>query len=109
MDSYTDYACVRDLEVEGRLQLDDESVAECVCRMGSADFRPGWEPDLRVRLRQAAIEGETARLYRRGLSPSLVEARALPSSAQAAYRSPPPAGEGSFTPLRLLSPRRLRL
>ena len=35
---------------------------------------------------------ETARLHRRGLSPSLVEARALPSSAQAAYRLPPPGG-----------------
>lgn len=45
MDSYTDYACVRDLEVEGRLQLDDESVAECICRMANAAFRPGCAPD----------------------------------------------------------------
>ena len=45
MDSYTDYTCVRDLEVEGRLQLDDESVAECICRMGNAAYRPGCEPD----------------------------------------------------------------
>ena len=45
MDSCYDYTCVRDLEVEGRLQLDDDTVADCICRRGSAAFRPGYAPD----------------------------------------------------------------
>ena len=41
---FMEYACVRDLEVEGRLQLDDESVADCLCRRPNAVFRPGCGP-----------------------------------------------------------------
>ena len=42
---FMEYACVRDLEVEGRLQLDDASVADCLCRRPNAVFRPGCEPE----------------------------------------------------------------
>ncbi len=42
--TFEEYACVRDLEVEGRLQLDDENVAECVIRRANAAFRKGKTP-----------------------------------------------------------------
>ena len=42
--AYEEYACVRDLEIEGRLQLDDENVAECVIRRANAAYRKGEAP-----------------------------------------------------------------
>ena len=40
-----DYQRVGDLEVEGKLQLDDESVALCLCRLPDAAFTDGCAPD----------------------------------------------------------------
>ena len=39
-----EYVCLRDLEIEGRLQLDDENVAQCVIHRANADFRKGEVP-----------------------------------------------------------------
>ena len=40
-----DYTRVGDLEVEGKLQLNDESVALCQCRKDDAVFTAGCSPD----------------------------------------------------------------
>ena len=42
--AFEEYACVRDLEIEGRLQLDDENVAQCVICRDNAVFRKGEAP-----------------------------------------------------------------
>ena len=42
--AYEEYVCVRDLEIEGRLQLDDENVAECVIHRANAAYRKGEAP-----------------------------------------------------------------
>ena len=39
-----DYRCVGDLEVAGKLQLDDREVAECLCSHGDAVYTPGKGP-----------------------------------------------------------------
>ena len=40
-----DYTRVGDLEVEGKLQLNDESVALCQCQRHDAVFTVGCSPD----------------------------------------------------------------
>ncbi len=42
--AFEEYACVRDLEVEGRLQLDDENVAGCLISRPDAACRRGEPP-----------------------------------------------------------------
>lgn len=42
--AFEEYACVRDLEIEGRLQLDDENVAQCVIHRANASCRRGETP-----------------------------------------------------------------
>ena len=42
-----DYRRVGDLEVEGKLQLDDENVALCLCRLPDAVYTDGCAPDAR--------------------------------------------------------------
>ena len=42
--AFEEYACVRDLEIEGRLQLDDENVAQCVTHRDNAVYRKGETP-----------------------------------------------------------------
>ena len=39
-----DYSCVGDLEVEGKLQLNDESVARCLCQRHDAIFTAECSP-----------------------------------------------------------------
>ena len=39
-----EYVCLRDLEIEGRLQLDDENVAQCVIHRANAAYRKGEAP-----------------------------------------------------------------
>lgn len=40
-----DYTRVGDLEVEGKLLLDDESLSACLCAAPDAVFTPGGAPD----------------------------------------------------------------